>query len=183
MDKVSEATKSNYIQKMTPKYEEIMRRKLAGEKNTDIAKALKLSASRISFITTSPIFQERMAKERAAINNKFNEELALDPVKKRFTDVELEAADVIIEEMKENAKGEVRLKAANDVLAYGGHTKKTEEDKSVKILIDNKTYNHINIAIKALNISPELLGQIKEIEEKEVIEIGTDGKTGSSDSC
>ena len=167
----SEATKSNYIQEFTPKHEEIMRRKLAGETNKDIAEAIGLTEGRISFITTSPIFQKKMETKQISINKRFEEELALDPVKRKFHQHSEEAADVIIGVMKgEKVSPKTKRDAANDVLGYDGYTQKPQEDHSTKIFIDASMTNDIKVALQALSIDIDLLkeagmeGVVKQIE-------------------
>jgi len=149
---------TNHIQKMTPRYEEIMRRKLSGETNKEIAKTVKLTEERISFICNSPIFKDLMAKKQRAINERFEKELALDSVKAKFHRAATEAADVIIEEMR-NPKNtpKIRVQTANDVLGYDGHQKKPTDDHSTKILIQGDVYQGFQTAIKALKIDEKLL--------------------------
>ena len=136
----SENTKANYIQEFTPKHAEIMRRKLAGETNKVIAKAIGLTEGRISFIISSPIFQKKMESKQTSIDKRFEEELALDPVKRKFHQYSEEAADVIIGVMKgEKVSPKVKRDAANDVLGYDGYSQKPQEDHSTKIFIDAAT--------------------------------------------
>ena len=148
---------TNHIQKMTTKHEEIMRRKLSGETNKEIAKAVKLTEERISFICNSPIFVDLINKKRKSINERFEEELALDNVKSKFHKAAPEAADTIINEMKNSTNSKIKLSAANDVLGYDGHQKKPSDDHSTKILIQGDVYQGFNIAMKALKIDEKLL--------------------------
>lgn len=165
----AESTKSNYIQSFDTRSEEILRRKLAGERNQDIAKAMQLSENRVSFIVTSPIFQARMTARQEVINKKFEEELATDPIKRKFQKASNKASDVLIEIMEDAPIGALRKSAANDILKYAGQTKKPAEDHSTKIYIDKRTGNGIRVAVKALKIDMDLLKEIG-IEGVEEIE-------------
>lgn len=153
----AETTKSNYIKKFDSKSEEILRRKLVGERNKDIAKAMNLSTNRVSFIVTSPIFQERMEKKQAVINKKFDKELAIDPIKRKFQEASDKASDVLIKMMNDAPVGALKRNVANDILEYGGQTKKPSEDHSTKIFIDARTGNDIQVAVRALNMNEDLI--------------------------
>lgn len=156
----AESTKSNYIQSFDTRSEEILRRKLAGERNQDIAKAMQLSENRVSFIVTSPIFQARMTARQESINKKFEQELAIDPIKRKFQLASDKASDVLINIMEEAPLGALKKSAANDILEYAGQTKKPGEDHSTKIYIDKRTGNDIRIAVKALKMDVDLLKEI-----------------------
>ena len=169
IDEKSESTKSNYIQEFSTRSEEILRRKLAGERNQDIAKDLKLSENRVSFIVTSPIFQARITARQEVINKKFEEELARDPIKRKFQKASDQASDALIDMMKDAPFGTLKRNVANDILEYAGQTKKPAEDHSTKIYIDKRTGNDIRVAVKALKIDLDLLKEIG-IEGVEEIE-------------
>ena len=175
----AESTKSNYIQNFDTRSEEILRRKLAGERNQDIAKALKLSENRVSFIVTSPIFQARMTAKQEVINKKFEEELAIDPIKRKFQIASDKASEVLIDMMDTAPFGALKRNAANDILEYAGQTKKPAEDHSTKIYIDKRTGNDIRVAVKALKIDIDLLKEIG-IEGVEEIESTSGDKPEST---
>ncbi|GAG95291.1 unnamed protein product, partial [marine sediment metagenome] len=84
LEEKSESTKSAYTQHFTSRGEEILRRKLAGAKNKAISEAMGLSENQVSIIVNSPIFQARETASTEIINKKFNDELATDPVKRKF---------------------------------------------------------------------------------------------------
>ena len=160
LEEKSELTKNAYISSITPKVKEIMRKKLAGQSNVDIAKAVGLSDTRVSFIVSSPLFKEEMQKKQDSIDKRFEEELALDPVKRKFHKATEAAADVIIGAMNnEDANLKVRVDTANDVLAYDGYTKKPQEDHSTKILVTGDIFKNLNVAMKVFNIDTNLLKQ------------------------
>ena len=163
----SESTKSNYIQYWTAREDEILRKVLSGATNKAIAEAMGLTENRVSFIVTSPIFQAKQTSKQEIINKRFEEELATDPVKKKFHEHREKAADVIIEAANGVPTTKIKYIAANDVLGYDGYTKKPAEDHSTKIFIDKSTSKHLNIAIKALKIDAELL---KELDIEGVVE-------------
>ena len=165
----AESTKSNYIQNFDTRSEEILRRKLAGERNQDIAKAMQLSENRVSFIITSPIFQARMTARQEEINKKFEQELATDPIKRKFQKASGKASDILIGLMDQAPPGALKRNVANDVLEYAGQTTKPAEDHSTKIYIDKRTGNDIRVAVKALKIDMDLLKEIG-IEGVEEIE-------------
>lgn len=171
LDKRSKSTKSNYIQNFDAKAEEILRKKLAGATNKEIAEAMGLSENRISFIVTSPIFQARQTSKLKTINKKFEEELALDPVRKIFHKHREKAANKIVTLMDKAQSEKLQKSAANDVLGYDGYTQKPQEDHSTKIFIDKSTSKHLNVAIKALKIDADLLkgidveGVVEEVDE------------------
>ena len=175
----SESTKSNYIQSFDTRSEEILRRKLVGERNQDIAKDLKLSENRVSFIVTSPIFQARMTARQEVINKKFEEELAIDPIKRKFQKASDKASDVLIDMMDKAPFGTLKRNTANDILEYAGQTKKPAEDHSTKIYIDKRTGNDIRVAVKALKIDLDLLKEIG-IEGVEEIEPTSGDKSKST---
>jgi len=69
-----------------------------------------------------------MQKKQDSIDKRFEEELALDPVKRKFHKETEAAADVIIGAMNDvDVNPKLRMDAANDVLAYDGYTKKPQE--------------------------------------------------------
>ena len=157
----SESTKSNYIQHFTAREEEILRRKLAGATNKAIAEQMGLTENRVSFIVTSPIFQAKQTSSQEIINHKFQEELATDPVKRKFHKNREMAADVIIDIAKaEKISPVVKMAAANDILGYDGYTKKPAEDHSTKIYIDKSMSQDIFIAAEALKIDADLLKEL-----------------------
>ena len=154
------STKRNYIQFFDAKSEEILRKKLAGATNKAIAEEMGLSENRVSFIVTSPIFQAKQTSSQEAINNKFQDELATDPVKRKFHEHREKAADVIIAEMDNIKSPKIRMEAANDVLGYDGYTKKPAEDHSTKIFIDADMSKDIYVAVKELKIDADLLREL-----------------------
>lgn len=154
--KATSKKNTNHIQKMTTKHEEIMRRKLSGETNKEIAKAVKLTEERISFICNSPIFKEKLDKKRESINKRFEEELALDPVKSKFHKAAPKAADILIKNL-DHPNAKINMSAANDVLGYDGYQKKPTEDNSTKILIQGDVYQGFKVAMNALKIDEKLL--------------------------
>ena len=163
----SESTKSNYIQYFGPRENEILRKVLAGATNKEIAEAMGLSENRVSFIVTSPIFQAKQTSSQEIINNKVQNELATDPVKRKFHEHREKAADTIITEMSNEKSAKIRMEAANDVLGYDGYTKKPSEDHSTKIFIDADMSKDIYIAVKELKIDADLL---KELDVEGVVE-------------
>jgi len=156
----AESTKHNYIRKFDSRSEEILRRRLAGERNADIAKAMKLSVGRVSFIVTSPIFEERMAAKQKIINERFEQELALDPIKRKFQKASDRASEILIDMMEEAPLGALKRNTANDVLEYGGQTKKPSEDHSTKIFIDKRTGHDIHVAVRALKMDEDIIKEI-----------------------
>ena len=177
LDNRSESTKSNYIQHFGAREEEILRKVLAGATNKEIAEALGLTENRVSFIVTSPIFQARQTSKQEIINKRFEEELATDPVKRKFHEHREKAAEVIVTEMDNLKSPKIRMAAANDVLAYDGYTKKPSEDHSTNIYVDKSTNKHLHVALKALNIDVEAL---KDIDVEGVVaEIEPAGKDKS----
>ncbi|GAH47979.1 unnamed protein product [marine sediment metagenome] len=167
LDEKSKSTKSNYIQNFSAREEEILRRKLAGATNKAIAEAMGLSENRVSFIVTSPIFQARQTSKQEIINKKFEEELATDPVKRKFKANREKAADKLIELIDAKSSQKLQREAAVDVLEFQGYTKKPSEDHSTKIYIDKSISKDIYIAVKALNIDENLL---KELDVEGVVE-------------
>ena len=181
LDEKSESTKRNYIQFFDAKSEEILRKKLSGATNKAIAEEMGLSENRVSFIVTSPIFQAKQTSSQEIINNKFQNELATDPVKKKFHEHREEAADVIIGNMRHtNAK--INMEAANDVLGYDGYTKKPAEDHSTKIFIDADMSRDIYVAVKELKIDADLLKELNAAldVEGDVVDIEAGGDKSES---
>jgi len=175
----SESTKSNYIQNFDSKAEEILRRKIAGATNKEIAEALGLSENRVSFIVTSPIFQAKQTSKQEIINKRFEEELATDPVKRIFQANKEIAANKIVSLMNNEKSLKLQREAAVDVLEFQGYNKKPKEDHSTKIYIDKSMSKDIHIAIKALNIDAELL---KELDVEGVVEEVESANTDKSES-
>ena len=177
----SESTKSNYIQFFDARSEEILRKKLAGATNKAIAEEMGLSENRVSFIVTSPIFQAKQTSSQEIINNKFQNELATDPVKRKFHEHREKAADVLIEAM-DCPMTKVRMEAANDVLGYDGYTKKPAEDHSTKIFIDADMSKDIYVAVKELKIDADLLKELNAALdiEGDVVDIEAGGDKSES---
>ncbi len=167
LEEKSESTKSNYIQHFTSREEEILRRKLAGATNKEIAEAMGLSENRVSFIVTSPIFQAKQTSTTEIINKKFEDNLATDPVKRKFHENVEMAADKIIELTKNAQSEKLQRESANDILGYDGYTQKPQEDHSTNIFVDKRTSKHIYVALKALDIDEEFL---KELDVEGVVE-------------
>jgi len=157
MEDKSKTTKNAYITKFDARCEEILRRKLAGERNVDIARAVGLSDNRVSFIVTSPLFIEKMTERTTSINKKFEERLATDPIKAKFQRAADKASDILIDLMDSCPIGPLKRNIANDVLEYSGQTKKPTEDHSTKIYIDKRTGNDIKIAVKALKMDMDII--------------------------
>jgi len=157
MEDKAETTKNAYITKFDARCEEILRRKLAGEKNKEIARAVGLSDNRVSFIVTSPLFKDKMAERTASINKRFEEGLATDPIKAKFQKAADHASDILIDLMDSSPVGQLKRQIANDVLEYSGQTKKPTEDHSTKIYIDQRTGNDIKIAVKALKMDMDVI--------------------------
>lgn len=167
LEEKSESTKSNYIQYFTAREDEILRRILSGATNKAIAEAMGLSENRVSFIVTSPIFQAKQTASQEIINKKFENELATDPVKRKFHENVKMAADKIVELTKNAQSEKLQREAANDILGYDGYTQKPSEDHSTNIYVDKSTNKHLYVALKALNIDAETL---KEIDVEGVVE-------------
>lgn len=179
LEEKAESTKSNYIQNIGPREEEILRRKLAGERNTEIAEIMGLTENRVSFIVTSPIFKEKMLEKQESINKKFEQGLAIDPIKRKFQEAADKASDVLIGMLKkEIPAGPLKRNVANDVLEYAGQTKKPTEDHSTKIYIDKRTGNDIRMAVKELKMDVDLLKEIG--IEGEIIESTSGDKPEST---
>ena len=182
LDEKSESTKSNYIQFFDARSEEILRKKLSGATNKAIAEEMGLSENRVSFIVTSPIFQAKQTSSQEIINNKFQNELATDPVKRKFHEHRERAADVIISEMDNIKSPKIRMEAANDVLGYDGYTKKPAEDHSTKIFIDADMSRDIYVAVKELKIDADLLKELNAAldVEGDVVDIEAGGDKSES---
>ncbi len=183
LDEKSESTKSNYIQYFGARENEILRKVLAGATNKAIAEEMGLTENRVSFIVTSPLFQEKQASAQKAINKKFQNELATDPVKRKFHEHREMAANVIIDAAKGVPTTKTKYVAANDVLGYDGYTKKPEEDHSTKIFIDADMSKDIYVAVKELKIDADLLKELNAAlnVEGDVIDIGTASGDKSED--
>ena len=179
LDEKSESTKSNYIQNFDAKSEEILRRKIAGATNKEIAEALGLSENRVSFIVTSPIFQARQTSKQEIINKRFEEELATDPVKRILQANKEKAVNKIVELIDNPKSLKLQKESALDVLELQGYNKKPREDHSTKIYIDKSMSKDIHIAIKALKIDAELL---KELDVEGVVEEVESANTDKSES-
>jgi len=167
LEEKSESTKSNYIQYFTAREDEILRRVLSGATNKAIAEAMGLSENRVSFIVTSPIFQAKQTASQEIINKKFENELATDPVKRKFHEHAEEAADKIITLAKTAGSEKLQREASNDILGYDGYTQKPKEDHSTNIYVDKSTSKHLHVALTALGIDTETL---KEIDVEGVVE-------------
>ena len=175
----SESTKSNYIQNFDAKSEEILRRKIAGATNKEIAEALGLSENRVSFIVTSPIFQAKQTSKQEIINKRFEEELATDPVKRILQANKEKAVNKIVELIDGAESQRLQKDSALDTLELQGYNKKPKEDHSTKIYIDKSMSKDIHIAIKALKIDAELL---KELDVEGVVEEVESANTDKSES-
>ena len=169
------STKEQYIKKLTPRHYEILRMKLAGEKNVQIAKTFSMTRERISYICSSPVFQEEMERSLKKINKTFEDNMALGPIKKKFQDASHNAADKLIELVgSTKASPGLQRNAANDVLDYAGHKKKEAEDHSTKIYIDASIGESIKVAVKDLSIGADLLEETGiNLEEIDIVEVET----------
>ncbi len=181
LEEKSESTKSNYIQHFTPREDEILRRKLSGATNKAIAEAMGLSENRVSFIVTSPIFQAKQTSSQEIINDKFNEKLSDDPVKRKFHENREMAADKIIELASQAGSEKLQREASNDILGYDGYTQKPSEDHSTNIYVDKSTNLHLHEALKALKKDA---GTLKEIDIEGVVEeVGAASKDKPESIC
>jgi TRAP-type mannitol/chloroaromatic compound transport system substrate-binding protein len=158
----ADTTQYQAIQYFGAREEEILRRHLAGDRNDNIARDLKLSEARVSTIINSPLFQKRQSSETSIINEKFKDKIS-DPVTKIFRDNAKAAANKIVSLMKISKSESLQHLTAKDVLGYSGHIIKSGEDHSTKIFIEEKVSNDIYVALQALDIKKiENAQEIKE---------------------
>lgn len=164
---------TSQIAKITPQVEDILRRKIAGQKQKDIAKDIGLSLTRMSSIVNSPLFKEKELQMKNEINERFMDKMSSDPVQNLFTNASPDAAAIIIDIMKNAQEARIKKDAANDVLGYAGYSQKATEDKSTKIYIDQSIKNDIYAAYAAINASDldkELFKEIIDVEGVEEVE-------------
>lgn len=158
---------TSQIAKITPQVEDILRRKIAGQKQKDIAKDIGLSLTRMSSIVNSPLFKEKELQMKNEINERFMDKMSSDPVQNLFTNASPDAAAIIIDIMKNAQEARIKKDAANDVLGYAGYSQKATEDKSTKIYIDQSIKNDIYAAINASDLDKELFKEIIDVKEVE----------------
>ena len=161
---------TSQIANITPQVEDILRRRIAGQKQKEIAEAMGLSLTRMSPIVNSPLFKEKELQMKDEINNRFMDKMSSDPVQNLFTHASPEAAATIIDIMKNAQEARVKKDAANDVLGYAGYSQKATEDKSTKIYIDQSIKNDIYAAINASDMDKDLFKEIIDVKDAETIE-------------
>lgn len=167
LDEKSKSTKSNYIQNFDAREEEILRRKIAGATNKEIAEVMGLTENRVSFIVTSPLFQAKQTSKQEIINKKFEEELATDPVKRILKANREKAVNKLVSLIDGAESQRLQKDSSLDTLELQGYNKKPKEDHSTNIYVDKSTSKHLHVALKALNIDAETL---KEIDVEGVVE-------------
>jgi DNA-binding CsgD family transcriptional regulator len=99
---------------LRPRHREIMRRKLLGQSNKQIAEELCLSQNRVSVITNSPLFKlelERMMQQA--------DDQVFDAMGK-LRELQPDAVNVLHESMNQHEFPHLRLKAAIQVLDRTG---------------------------------------------------------------
>lgn len=103
---------------LSPKYREIARRLLIGEKQSEIARGLGMSEHAISVIVNkNPLFKKAMSELNARADEQVFDLLALMRTHAK------EAAETILAAMRdESAPLNVRRLAAKDVLGYAGYS-------------------------------------------------------------
>ena len=98
------------------RHREILRMKLLGLKNTEVANALDITDATVSIIVNSPLFQMRMKEMQKTADNRVFD--VLDYMRENAQG----AAETIVGVMKSAQKDSTRLSAASKVLAIAGYS-------------------------------------------------------------
>jgi hypothetical protein len=148
-------------EKMSNRIEAIMCMDLAGKGTGDIARELGMTASRISVIKGSPMYQSAIVLERDRLKEVYREKqtdrlISGDPVEQVLKDSALEAARCKVELMNNGKSEFVRLAASGDILDRAGY--KAHQDKTkVTVEITEKMASRFENAL-AMGRTAALVG-------------------------
>jgi len=99
---------------VNPRHREIMRRKLVGQSNKQIAEELGLSQNRVSVITNSPLFKLELERMMQQADDQLFDAMG------KLRELQPDAVNVLHESMHQHEYPHLRLKAAIQVLDRTG---------------------------------------------------------------
>lgn len=102
------------LQKLKPFHDEIARRLITGQRPEEVSIAMNITPARLSIITNSPIFQQRLERLQAL------RDAAACEAREFIEEVALVAATQIEKLMLTSADDRVKLSAAKDLLDRAG---------------------------------------------------------------
>ena len=138
------------IQRLLPRHFKIMDLELQGRSKKEIAKLLGIKLNTVSLVSQSPLYQDRFAKRRRAIEKEHDQALASTVVKARdaFEQSSLDAAMVHIEALNSEDIRTAQL-SANQILDRVGIVKPVEKREERPIVALNvEQLNLLNVALQ-----------------------------------
>ena len=119
------------VSKITPKYREIARRLLAGERQCDIAMDMGMSESRLSIIVNAPLFRKTMNALQDKVDRAYFD--VVGEMRKEAKGAATTILDIMKSPLSTNPE---RLSAAKEVLRLGGYGPKA----GVNVQVNNLSF-------------------------------------------
>lgn len=130
----------------------IMLHDIAGYGTNEIAEALEMTASRVSIIKGSPLYQEQRSAKLEELKTRVIEgtakQIIEDPARKVLADAKEECARMKVELALRGKSEFVRNAATSEVLSYNGiiPVKKQESEQTTTIVMEEKLAKRFGFA-------------------------------------
>lgn len=144
---------------LRPRHRIVMHRLLAGRTQTEICAELDYSPRRLSVVINSPLFAAEYNKlvERAANG-------AID-IGRKLQLAATQAADTLIETMRDAASPQLRYHAANQILDRAGFGSKAPAGNTVSVSVNNTNNAQVILSQSVPKADPDLLDRLKRLTD------------------